>query len=340
VGSVINSYLSTRLELLASRLISLESLPEIIESDLEQLLKRFGCADCDGDTDSQVFKIHRKLIGKALQDFEILFRPFTGVERDLLNYAVHWYELSNLKTLIRGKFTGKNDTAIENELIDLESFTVLPLNKLLQADDPLEMMRLLEETPYSSIVRQARSIFEEEGQNLFSLDAAIDRMFFNGLAQRIRFLEFHDQQQAIELFGTFMDRLNLLWLMRYRFSYNLSPAKSYYLLATTGKKIHSGNLMNLAKLESLPELISQLPTPLNGLIADMTNMTDIENTMQYYVLSAAVKTLKYSPSVITRVFSYILIRESEIQFLHAVIKGKFLGFDEALIRKAVGGMHA
>jgi len=340
VGSVINSYLSSRLEVLASRLIRLESLPEIIESDLEQILKRFGCADCDGDTDTQVFKIHRKLIGKALQDFEILFRPFTGVERDLLNFAVHWYELSNLKTLIRGKFTGKSDIAIENELIDLESFAVLPLNKLLEADDPLEMMRLLEATPYSSIVRHARSIYEEEGQNLFSLDAAIDRLFFNGLAQRIRFLEFIDQQQATALFGSFMDRLNLLWLIRYRFSYNLSPAKSYYLLATTGKKIHSGNLMQLAKMDSLAELISHLPKPLNSLLENMSNMTDIENIMEHYVLSAAVKTLKYSPSVISRVFAYILIRESEIQFLHAVIKGKYLGFDESLIRQATGGMQA
>lgn len=337
MGSVINSYLSTRLDVLASRLISLESLPEIIESDLEQILKRLNCV---GDSDTSVFMIHRKLIGKALLDFEILFRPFTGVDRDLLNYVVHWYELSNLKTLIRGKFTGKSDTAIKSELINLESFAVLPLDKLLQADDPLEMMRLLEETPYSSIVRQARGIYEEEGQNLFSLDAAIDRMFFNGLAQRIRFLEFHDQQQAMALFGTFMDRLNLLWLMRYRFSYNLSPAKSYYLLATTGKKIHSGNLMQLAKMDSLSELISHLPKPLDSMLENMTNMTDIENIMEHYVLSAAIKTLKYSPSVISRIFAYILIRESEIQFLHAVIKGKYLGFDEHLIRQATGGMQA
>jgi len=339
VGSVINSYLTTRLEVLASRLIGLENFPEIIDSELQEILERFSCLE-ENDTSCDIQKIHRSLIGRALRDFEILFRPFTGVERDLLNYAVHWYELSNLKTLIRGKFTGKSDSAIENELLNLESFAVLPLERLLETDDPLEMMRLLEETAYSSIVRQARSIYEEEGQNLFSLDAAIDRMFFNGLAQRIRFLEFNDQQQASELFGAFLDRLNLLWLMRYRFSYNLSPAKSYYLLATTGKKIHSGNLMKLAKLENLPELISQLPKPLDSLIANMTNMTDIENTMQYYVLSAAVKTLKYSPSVITRVFAYILVRESEIQFLHAVIKGKFLGFDKTLISKATGGMHA
>ena len=335
MASVINSYLSTRLDVLASRLISLESFPEIIESDLDQILKRFSDVEI---TDTSVFNIHRKLITKALLDFEILFRPFTGLQRDLLNFAVHWYELSNLKTLIRGKFTGKSDSAIENELIDLESFAVLPLDKLLEADDPHEMMRLLEATPYSSIVRQARSIYEEEGQNLFSLDAAIDRMFFGGLAQRIRFLEFMDQQQMTEVFGTLLDRLNLLWLIRYRYSYNLSPAKSYYLLATTGKKIHSGNLMQLARLDSLSDLISHLPKPLDSMLDNMTNMTDIENIMQHYVLLAAVNSLKYSPSVITRVFSYVLIREYDIQFLHSVIKGKYLGFDQSLIKKATGGM--
>lgn len=330
---VVDSYLATRLEVLASRLIAMEDLPGLVDAPLEELLKRFNY---DHETKQGIHRVHNHLVSQALVDFELLFRPFHGIQRELLNYAVHWYELSNLKTLIRGKFTGKPESMIEQELIDLESFNVLPLRRLLETDDPLEMMRLLEDTPYASIARQARNIYEEEGQNLFSLDAAIDRLFFSGLMQRIRFLDFADRQPLTELFGTIMDRLNLVWLMRYRFSYNLSPAKSYYLLATTGKKIHSGNLMNLAKMDNLADLINQLPEPLNQLLRDRTDLTNIENIVNHYVSAAAIKTLKYSPSVITRVFAYVQMRESEIHFLHAVIKGKALDFDQSLIMQASG----
>ena len=199
------------------------------------------------------------------------------------------------------------------------------------------MMRLLEQTPYSSIVRQARDIYHAEGQNLFALDATIDREFFTGLAQRLRFLDSNDQQHLGSLFGKLMDRLNILWLIRYRFSYGLSPAKSYFLLSTTGRKLHTGNLMRLAKLETIDDLISQLPEPLNELLANQLNLIQIENIMEHYVIEAASNAIKHSPSVITRLFAYVLLRESEIQLLHATIKGKSLNFDEVLIMEATGG---
>ena len=194
----------------------------------------------------------------------------------------------------------------------------------------------MEDTPYSSIVRQARGIYEEEGQNLFSLDAAIDRHFFTGLFQRIRFLEHNDQQEMRKVFGPMMDRLNLLWLIRYRFSYGLSPAKSFYLLATTGNRLHAEQLMQLAKLESVSEVIDRLPEPLNELLKPAQNIIEIENLLEHYMLMASTRGLRRSSSLITRVFAYVLLRESQTHLLQAVIKGKLLGFRTELIEKAIG----
>jgi len=335
MSRIAGSYLSTRLSLLANRLIKLENWQSIIESELDELQERFDCC-IDDISDSQA--VEKKLISLALQDFQVLFRPFYSVEREFLNYTVHWYELTNLKTLIRGKFTGKSDTSIEKELIDLGQFAVLPLKRLLQTDDPQEMLRLLEKTPYSSIVRQARSIYEEEGQNLFALDAAIDRHFFSSLMQRIRFLEADDQKSLTEVFGALMDRINLLWLIRYRFSYNLSPAKSFYLLATTGKVLHADKLMQLARLDTINEVIKQLPRPINKLLDQASDLTQIENLMEHYTLLAALNGLNKSASMLTRVFSYVLLRESEIHLLQAIIKGKSLGFHPDLINRAIRGI--
>ena len=329
------SYISTRLSILADRLIGLENYASIIEEDLDSLINRVtGGKSIDNFNINQVQHL---LLSEALRDFNMLFRPFNGNDKAFLNFAVHWYELSNLKTLIRGKFTGSSDTTIRQELVDLGRFSQLPLDTLLEADDPNEMMRLLEQTPYSSIVRQAREIYQAEGQNLFALDATIDREFFIGLSQRRRFLDSADQQHLDVVFGKMMDRFNILWLIRYRFSYGLSPAKSFFLLSTTGRKVHVGNLMKLAKLENIDDLINQLPSPLNELLANQQSLIQIENIMEHYVIESAWSALKYSPSVITRLFSYILLRESEIHLLHAIIKGKSLNFEESLILEATGG---
>ncbi|MBT7308656.1 MAG: V-type ATPase subunit, partial [Gammaproteobacteria bacterium] len=322
----------TRVNILASQLIDLNHWQAVVDTDLETLQTRYHF-DASSASSQDIEKL---LIDQALSDFQLLFRPFSGLQRDMLNYAVHWYELANLKVLIRGKFTGMSESTIHRELIDLGQFAVLPLSRLLETDDPYEMLRLLEKTAYSNIVKQARTIFEEEGQNLFALDSAIDRHFFSGLMQRVRFLPLGDQQQLTTVLGTMMDRLNLLWLIRYRFTYRLSPAKSYYLLATTGKKLHAGNLMQLARVETVEELIEQLPAPLSQLLSQADSLTEIENRMEHYTLSATRTLLQYSTSGITRVFCYVLLRESEIHLLQSIIKGKMLAFDEALIHQAIG----
>jgi V/A-type H+-transporting ATPase subunit C len=324
-----HSYILTRAHILAQRLIPLEQWPQVVDSDLATLQQQYQCkTHCDN--------IEKQLIDQALEDFQLLFRPFSGVERNMLHYTVHWYELSNLKTLIRGKFSGMSESEIEQELVDLGQFAALPLPALLQTDDPYEMLRLLEQTPYSSIVRQARSIFEEEGRNLFALDAAIDRHFFSSLLQQIRFLPRVDRQPLRQAFGTLMDRFNLLWLIRYRFAYRLSAAKSYHLLATTGNQLHSTELMRLARVEHLGELIEQLPSPLRQLLQGSEGLTAIENRMEHYMLQALQRVMQRTRSAITHIFCYVLLRESEIHLLQSIIKGKMLEFDERLIRQAIG----
>ncbi len=327
-----NSYILTRAHILAQRLIPLQAWQNIIDTDLTVLQQQYQC-------ETHCNQIEKRLIDQALDDFQLLFRPFSGIQRTMLHYTVHWYELSNLKTLIRGKFSAMSEQEISTELIDLEEFAVLPLPALLQTDDPYEMLRLLEQTPYSTIVRQARTIFEEEGQNLFSLDAAIDRHFFSHLMHHLRLLPQPDQRPMKLALGTLMDRLNLLWLVRYRFAYQLSPAKSYSLLATTGNRLHAMELMKLARIEHLPELLEQLPQPLNQLLQTTESLTTIENRMEHYMLQSVAQLMKQTRSAITYIFCYVLLREAEIRLLQSIIKGKQLAFDERLIRQAIGEVH-
>jgi len=333
-------YLGTRLTVLASRLISFEQLIDFIELDLEQILlqvKQRSGYDYDIDGSNPRW-IEAQLTHRALDEFLILLRPFSGSERRFFQFAIRWFELVNLKVLIRGKFSGIDSSEIEQQLIDLRSFTDLPIKHLLETDDPYEMLRLLETTVYGGIVRQARRMYEEHGNDLFLLDATIDRSFFIDLKHHARFLRAEDSANVRQVMGGLLDRFNLLWLLRYRFSYELSPAKSFYLLTTTGKRLHSAELMRLAKMDSVEEVIAALPEPYQRLLARMTSISDMEMVMEYYSLSIAARALYRRPNLLSRTFSYIVLREAEVRFLQALIKGKQLGFDNDLIRQAMGAV--
>ncbi|UCH39928.1 MAG: V-type ATPase subunit, partial [Gammaproteobacteria bacterium] len=162
---------------------------------------------------------------------------------------------------------------------------------------------------------------------------------FIDLYQRARFLQPRDSEFVGRVMGGLLDRFNLLWLLRYRFSYGLSAAKSFYLLTATGKKLHSAELMRLAKMESIEEIVSALPQPYQSLLARSASISEMETVMEYYSLSVAAEMLHRKSNLLARTFSYVLLREAEVRFLQALIKGKQLGFDRELIGKAVGVSH-
>jgi V/A-type H+/Na+-transporting ATPase subunit C len=331
-----DDYLSTRLDLMVQRLLSMKELSRIVHSDLEQIPALIQSVLPHHNLEIPLPQLRKSLSFNMYQDFQRLLRPFHGNDRRFLKQTIRWFELVNLKVLIRGKFTGVKESALRQQLVDLGEFADLPVNTLLETDDPFEMLRLLEQTAYGSIVRQARRVFEEQGHDLFSLDSAIDRNFFIEIAHRARFLSYLEQTHLKKVFGVLMDRFNLMWLLRYRFSYGLSSARSYYLLTATGNQLHSTELMKLAQLETLGAVVEQLPEKLKQLLSDVRDIYQVEQLMEMYTLAAAKRGLSHQLSDITRLFSYFLLREAETRFLLAVIKGKDLGFSDELLRQAVG----
>lgn len=333
-----SAYLSTRLTVFARRLIGFAQLVDLIQFDLERILSDVNRLtgynyQLDG-TDSR--QIENQLINRALDDFRILIRPFSGSERRFFRFAIRWFELVNLKVLIRGKFSSTESVKIQQQLVDLRSFADLPIKKLLDTDDPYEMLRLLETTAYAGIVRQARRVYEEHGNDLFLLDATIDRSFFIDLYQRVGFLRDQDAEHLGYVMGGLLDRFNLLWLLRYRFSYGLSSAKSFYLLTAIGNKLRSAELMRLAKMDSIEHVVAALPDPYQKLLSNLERVSDMETVMEYHILSIAADALQKNANLVSRTFSYILLREAEVRFLQALIKGKQLGFDTDLIKQALG----
>jgi V/A-type H+-transporting ATPase subunit C len=330
------AYAATRLDILADRLLPLDILKGMIHQDPDHIIQTLQPLIPDYQSDMPLAAFRHLINQHMYLDFQTLLRPYHGNKRRFLKHGVRWFELVNLKVMIRGKFTGVAESELLDQLIDLGEYADLPVRQLLETDDPFEMLRRLEQTAYGDIVRQARRVFEEQGHDLFSLDAAIDRSFFIELVSRARFVGLPDQDGLRQLLGVLMDRFNLMWLLRYRFSYGLSPGKSYYLLTASGRLLKSPELMQLAKLGSLGEFIEALPPQLKQLLSGVHDSYQVEQLMELHSLSAARRSLGHQERPITRLFAYLLLREAQTRYLQAILKGKELGFAENLIERAVG----
>ena len=330
------TYLKTRASIMARRLFSAEQLERMLHASLDDLASAFALREIFENNPSPALlnrAAERALIHTLMLELAVLLRPLEGSARNIL---IHWtrkFELYNLKALIRGKLHQLPFEQIQSDLYDLPAMIRLPHDKLLRTENILELLRSLERSTFADIARQARQVYEEKNEP-FSLDAAIDRSYYIGMLRRVQRASPTDQHPLLQLVGTLIDQQNLIWLLRYRFSYLLSPSESYYLLIPFGRHLRRERLKRLVNLERLELVIEQLPEGLRSCMEGAQNPLDAERRLALETAVQTRKSLRFSQSAVTRSLAYLVLREMDLKRLYALIQGKALKLSEPLIRIA------
>ncbi|MHB8257835.1 MAG: V-type ATPase subunit [Acidiferrobacterales bacterium] len=333
------AYLNARVSGMAARLLSDRGVDELIDKADEQdggLLQAAGLAGGEPEHPADTgLSLEQQLIASLLADFVILVRALSAAPRRFFIYWACRFELSNLKAIMRGKMAGEPAAQIRAQLVDMGPYGRLPVDELLGTQDVAELLRRLEHTPFGAIAREARRIYEER-RELFAMDAAVDRRYYAGLSEHLQSLERGDRRQLDTLVGDIIDRTNLLWLLRYRFSYGLPPAQTYYLLIPAGDRLRAPLLQRLSRLETIEEVIAGLPQPFSRPLSGVTTAADATLILERGGWRKAETILRSRSVNLARVLAYLVLREKLLRQLRAVIKGRRLGLAPDLIRGATG----
>jgi V/A-type H+-transporting ATPase subunit C len=333
-----DAYLATRVSLLAQRLLDDRTLEAMADQPLANIptlqgLQEMLDSPMDGGQRSRT--LENLLIGALLSELSILVRPLQGGLRELFLFWARRFELFNLKALIRGKLQGLPPGVVQDNLYDLPPYTRLPRASLLQAESVTELLKLLEATPYGDIARQARLAFEARREALY-LDATIDRRYFYGLVQRTTPLEARHRESLERLVRTQVDHQNLIWLLRYRFAYGLSPAETYYVLVPRGLRLDRRKLQELCNLGDFETVLEQLPPQLARTLSGSHTAVEVERRLEAVTIALARHELRHADSAPARAFAYLLLREVDLKRMQALIQGKLLELPATLIREALG----
>ena len=331
-----HAYLNTRISLFVGQLLGLDRLDAMIDRPYDEASRDAVQPNAAGNSVVQYTgELDQSNVTVLLNDLTVLIRPLSGAPRELLVYWAHRFELGNLKTIIRGKMSNQPRAAIEGQLQDMGAFTSLPIAELLQSDTPAELLRRLEQTPYAEIARQARHLLEQ-GEALFALDAALDRRYFAGLARRSAAIENSSGQLLRTLVGSIVDRVNLVWLLRYRYAYNLSPAQAYYLLIPSSHRLFPQQMQQLAQCASFVEAIASLHSPFDRILAGVRNTTEVTLKLEQESWRIASNTLRQGSFNIARALAYMMLRERDLRRLRAIVCGRSMHMGASAIRSALG----
>ena len=333
------AYLRTRLAIMSENLLGREKLHELAQLSLEELAKRTGFETYkDGDPVARLASFERALMQTWLDELSALLRPLEGPSRRLLTQWASRYELLNIKALVRGKIGQLTNEEIERSLFKLPGFLSLNLDELINTDTVPELLRHLQKTRYQSLATQALRRYEEN-PDPFLLDATLDQQFYSNLIHWAQRLEGHDRTETLNMIGRFVDRHNLVWSLRYRYNYRLQTSEVLYLAIDGGRVLNRTALQKIVQMETLEEALARLPPNLlrHG---DMPHeITNIEIAMRNDLSEYAERAMRRSPSALTSVLAYLLLRRGEIKKLYAIVHARVHGFSDAILEEALNPLQ-
>ena len=327
------AYLNTRVSVMATRLFDPDTIGQLSQLQLPELAKRFGLTALLDEQQSARVRgraIEQSLIQVLLAELQVLVRPMSAPARAIVVAWGRKYALFNLKTLIRGKLYDLDQQAIRDSLFELPTIVALPDEEMLRAENVLELLRQLEAGPLRLIAHQAREVYEQR-RDPFALEAAIDQRYYTRLARGL--LQFHDADlhPLQQLIGAELDRVALLWLLRFRFSYQLSPSETFYQLVPSMRLLHRERLLALVNIETFAGVLAALPPPLDTLQADCTTVIDVQRRMSRYRAHEARRLLHQSQSGVARALAYLMLREMDLFFLFALVQGRLLNLSAEVV---------
>ncbi len=339
MSAAAHAYLNTRVSVMSTRLLDHDRIAELARLKLPELAERLHLESLLDDTLSARAKsraMEQALIHTLLNELDILIRPVNAVERDLMLKWGRKFALFNLKTLLRGKLYQRDPAEIRENLYELPAAVRLPVprRELFRAENAAELLRVLEQTQYGLIARQAREVFEQR-RDPFALEAAIDQRYYSEMTRAVMRFDSASLQPLRALLGAVLDQVNLMWMLRFRFAYKLSPSETFYYLVPSFKLLHRDRLLKLVNIDSLERLLAELPPPLNQALAGSTSLIDIQKRSGALMAADVRRILSQGGAGVARALAYLILRERDLHTLFSLIQGRLLDLPEPLIEVGI-----
>ena len=338
------AYLQTLVAIFSKRLLSNNQFSSLIRQPLHEILAELKNNGLENIT-IKLLESHLKplpagnmdnlFLTVLLDDAQSIIRSLTGSERDFFIFWIRRFELQNIKTILRGKSLQRTKEQIQAELTPLNQFSILPLEKLLNADNITDILHQLEKTPFASIASYGSKNFAQK-RDVFTIETAINHQYFTVLNDKLKDLRDKDQILLQPLLGRIIDQTNLIWLLRYRLAYALSASHSYFLLVAGGLYLNSKILIQLSQITKLEQVHDLLPDKINSLIKQADSIYQIELSLEKDIISTADSLLKSKPFSLAHAFAYLILREKQLSQIHTLFKGKLLDLSDNEISFAAG----
>jgi V/A-type H+-transporting ATPase subunit C len=325
------AYIVARVRAMKGKLIPKDMYPKFINMEIPEITRFIEESEYKQDVD----ELGKKYKGTDLfehalnQNLALTYRKLMEVSHDEANFLIteylRYWDIWNIKTIIRGKFSGASEEDILEDIVSGGQLRYRDLTEFIKIQTVEGVIAALSKTPYYPALAGYKGVLADIENNL-------DKLYYSGLVTA-------GITSKDKLFSKFLkteiDLKNLKILFRMKRA-GMEREDIQKLLIPGGMELKESDLGRLASL-SFPEFVRAIEEfsyweAIKDISNDLNSLTHIETRLDKYGIVYATRISHYSPLSILPVLDYIVSKKIEVDNLRMIVRGKETKLSEDTIK--------
>ncbi len=269
-------------------------------------------------------EIHRGQLEEILQEekereFVKLFKYENGANKRFFGVFIFRYEIELLKEMLRMLENGILMTFADKTNDYYKKHMSIDTQKLANSQTISQFIENLKGSPYYDIL--SRFTANQEHLNIFSIEMTLDVYYF-GRAWKIidKLLEKNDKRLVEESFGTEIDILNIMWILRCKKYFDTPKEIIYSFILPKRFKLKRDALVSLVEANGVDEAYEILKKTPYKKVFEKEDVF-MEQYYNKFIHSLQKKLSRMAPYSIMTMLSYIHEKDIEINNIIKIIEG-------------------
>ena len=270
-------------------------------------------------------RIILQIKGKLADAYHTVIYAAPEYTRPFLSQFYRYFEVENLKAILRGIMTDPSWDHVQDILFPMGSMTTLPLQAMVESGNIVAAVDLLDNTRYADTLSFAMKRYTTE-QNLFPVEVALDLSYWRQLWKEAKQLPAPDRDQALRIVGALLDMNNLMWAIRYRVYYQLSEEELINYTLPFGYRLRDEDVRAIAAGVDIPSVVERVYPGLSDVAALLneprSGLPKLESQLKRHVMRQCMAAFIGNPFHIGVPLAFLVLSDLEIQDLTLLIEAK------------------
>jgi V/A-type H+-transporting ATPase subunit C len=277
-------------------------------------------------------RVISRIRGRLADAYYSVIHMAPGHARPLLIQLYRYFEVGNLKAILRGIVTGPTSNLetthweqVSDVLFPMGSLSVLPGRAMVEAGNVPAAIELLDGTRYEEALTFAMKRYSAE-QNLFPLEVALDLEYWRQLWREAKRLSGLDREYATRIIGSLLDMNNLMWAIRYRVYHKLSEEELINYTLPFGYHVQDEDIRAIAAGADISTIVTRIYpniTNVNELLENPhSGLPLLEAELRRHLIEQCLAAFLGNPFHIGIPLAFLLLTNYEIEDLTILLEAR------------------